>query len=147
MSEVVRPMGMERDLSTRPMVFDPKGFLVAILANDEACKRAKVALVDAGVGSEDVRVYTSQQILEDHELYLAARSTMRRAVGALTYDQATIDLYFGYAREGRGAVWIHVPEKHDASRAMRCLADHQVLHYRYFGGDRQSDIHVGDSTA
>ena len=135
-------MGMDRDPSTRPLVFNPKGFLVAILANDEACERARVGLVDAGFGSENVRVYTSAQILEDHERYLAARSTARRVVGAITDDQATIDLYFGYAREGRGALWIHVPEHHDASRAMRTLMDHHVLHYRYFGRDRQDDIRV-----
>jgi hypothetical protein len=141
-SDVVWPMGMDRDLSTRPLVFNPKSFLVAILENDEACERARVALVDAGFATEDVRAYTNHQILEDHELYLAARSTARRVVGALTDDQATIDLYFGYAREGRGALWVHVPEKQDASRVMRYLTDHQVLHYRYFGSDREDDIHV-----
>jgi hypothetical protein len=135
-------MGMDRDLSTRALVFRPKGFLVAILDDDEACERARVALVDAGFRIEDLRVYTSHQILEDHELYLGARSTTRRVVGALTDDQATIDLYFGYAREGRGALWVHVPEKHDASRAMHYLIDHEVLHYHYFGSDRKDDIHV-----
>ena len=142
MSDVVWPMGMDRDLSTRALVFNPTGFLVAILEDDEACERARVALVDAGFGIEDLRVYTSHQILEDHDLYLAARSTARRVVGALTDDQATIDLYFGYAREGRGALWVHVPEKQDASRAMRYLTDHKVLHYRYFGSDREDDINV-----
>jgi hypothetical protein len=135
-------MGMDRDLSSRPLVFNPEGFLVAMLQSDQACERARVALVDAGFGSENVRVYTSHQILEDHELYLAARSTARRVVGALTDDQETIELYFGYAREGRRALWVHVPEKHDASRALRYLMDHPVLHYRYFGRDRQDDIHV-----
>jgi len=113
-----------------------------MLESDQACERARVALVDAGFGSENVCVYTSHQILEDHERYLAARSTARRVVGALTDDQETIKLYFGYAREGRGALWVHVSEEHDATRAMRCLLDHRVLHYRYFGRDRQDDIHV-----
>jgi hypothetical protein len=135
-------MGMDRDLSTRPLVFNPRGFLVAILENDDACEHARVALVEAGFGSEDVRVYTGHQILDDHELYLAARSKARRVVGAFTDDQATIDLYFGYAREGRGALWVHVPEEYEARRALRLLIDHQVLHYCYFGGDRQDDIHV-----
>jgi hypothetical protein len=133
---------MDRDLSSRPLVFNPKGFLVAMLENDQACERARVALVDAGFGSENLRVYTSRQILADHERYLAARSTARRVVGALTDDQETIELYFGHAREGGGALWVHAPEERDASRAMRCLMDHQVLHYRYFGRDRQDDIHV-----
>jgi hypothetical protein len=128
-------------------VFNPKGFLVAILENTEACARARTALLEAGFGAEDLRVYTSREILEDHEVYLAARSRTRRVVGTLTDDQATIDLYFGYANEGRGALWVHVPEKHDASRATRCLIDHQVLHYRYFGSDEELDIHVRQDNA
>lgn len=135
-------MGMDRDLSARPLVFNPKGFLVAILDDDASCERARATLVDVGFATEELRVYTSSQILGDHELYLAARSKARRVVGALTDDQATIDLYFGYAGEGRGALWIRAPEKHDASRAMRYLMDHQVLHYHYFGSDREDDIRV-----
>ena len=140
-------MGMDQDLSSRPLVFNPKGFLVAILENDEACERARVILVDAGFEPEHLRVYTSQEILEDHDRYLAARSMARRVVGALTDDQATIDLYFGYAREGRGALWVHVPDKHDASRAMRTLTDHRVLHYRYFGERRDEDIRMPHGSA
>jgi hypothetical protein len=98
--------------------------------------------MDAGFDRDDLRVYTSREILNDHEIYLKERSPARRVVGALTDDQATIDLYFGYAREGRGALWVHVPEKDDAARAIRYLADHGVLHYRYFGRDRETDIHV-----
>ena len=146
MSDVVWPMGMERDLSTRPMVFNPEGFLVAILNNTEACERARTALLEAGFSDGDLRIYTSQQILEDHEIFLKTRSKTRRVVGALTDDQSTIDLYFGYAKEGRGALWIHVPEKSDANRATRCLIDQDVLHYRYFGRNEELDIHVGDAT-
>jgi hypothetical protein len=140
-------MGMDRDLATRPLVFNPKGFLVAILDDEEACERARTALLEAGFGRENLRVYNSQEILEDHEVYLAARSKTRRVVGALTDDQATIDLYFGYANEGRAALWVHVPEKHDASRAIRYLTDHQALHYRYFGSAREDDINVRQSSA
>ena len=146
MSDVVWPMGMERDLSTRPLVFNPEGFLVAILENSEACERARTALLEAGFGESHLRIYTSQEILEDHETFLKSRSRTRRMVGGLTDDQATIALYFGYAREGRGALWIHVPEKFDANRATRCLVDQEVLHYRYFGRKEELDIHVGEGT-
>jgi hypothetical protein len=66
-SDVVWPMGMDQDLSTRALVFNPRGFLVAILEDDDACERAGVALVDAGFGSEDLRVYTSHQIIDSLE--------------------------------------------------------------------------------
>lgn len=139
-------MGMDRDLATRPLVLNPNGFLVAILDDAEACERARAALLLEGFAADDLRVYTSSEILEDHERYLAARSRTRRVVGALTDDQATIELYFGYAAQGRGALWVHVPEKGGASRAVRALIGRGVLHYRYFGDDEQLDIHVRDGT-
>jgi hypothetical protein len=135
-------MGMDRDLSTRPLVFNPKGFLVAILEHDGAAQEARASLEDAGFASDDLRVYRSKEILDDHERFLAERSRTRRVVGAMTDDPATIEQYFGYAREGRSALWVHVPEQRDATRAIRYLADHKVLHIRHYGHDNQEDIHV-----
>jgi hypothetical protein len=135
-------MGMDRELSDRPMVFDATGFLCVILEDDVACGRARATLEAVGFDPEHLRVYTSEEILGDGEKFLAQRSTVRKLVGALTDDQATVDLYFGYAAEGRGALWVYAPEKHDASRVMRYLTDHPVLHYRYFGSDGDHDIHV-----
>jgi hypothetical protein len=63
-------------------------------------------------------------------------------VGGFTDDPATIELYFGYAGEGRAALWVHVPDDADADRAVRGLADHQVLHFRHYGHDRQDDLHI-----
>jgi hypothetical protein len=40
------------------------------------------------------------------------------------------------------ALWVHVPEDDDADRAVRGLADHQVLHFRHYGHDSQQDIHI-----
>jgi hypothetical protein len=87
-------------------------------------------------------VYTSQQTLEDHERFLAQRTLARRVVGGLTDDPDTIKLYFGYARDGGSALWVHVPDDADAKRAVRCLADHQVLHIRYYAHGRQDDLHI-----
>ncbi len=84
----------------------------------------------------------SPQILDSWERFLAERSLAQRAVGAVTDDPDTIELYFGYAREGRSALWVHVPDEADADRAVRCLADHQVLHFRHYGHNRQQDLHL-----
>jgi hypothetical protein len=70
------------------------------------------------------------------------RTTTQRVAGALTDDPDTIKLYVGSARQGRSALWVHVPEEADAKRAVRALADHQVLHIRHYGQDRQDDIHI-----
>jgi hypothetical protein len=119
-----------------------KGFLVAILQDADYAEQAKAALAQAGLAETDLRVYASQQILDDHERFLAQRTVARRVVGGLIDDPDTIKLYFGYARDGCSALWVHVPEEADAERAVRCLADHQVLHIRYYGHDRQDDLHI-----
>jgi hypothetical protein len=142
MSEVSWPMGMDRDLSTRPLVFNPEGFLVAMLEDDEAAQEARAGLEDAGFASDDLRVYRSKEILKDHDRFLAERSMTRRVVGAITDDPASIELYFDYAEAGRAALWVHVPDERDASRAIRGLTDHKVLHVRHYGKDTQEDIHI-----
>jgi hypothetical protein len=38
-------------------------------------------------------------------------------VGGFTDDPAIIELYFGYARDGRAAVWVHVSRTTDPVRA------------------------------
>ena len=126
----------------RPLVFNPQGFLVAILEDADQAEQAGAALAAAGFAERDLRVYTSQQILDSWERFQAERSLAQRVAGALTDDPDTIEQYFGYAREGRSALWVHVPEDADASRAVRVLADHQVLHFRYYGHGRQDDLHL-----
>ena len=145
-SDVPWPTGMsDQDPAARerPLVFNPEGFLVAILPDAGQAEQARTALADAGFAERDLRVYTSQEILDSWERFQAERSLAQRVAGAVTDDPATIERYFGYAREGRSALWVHVPDDADAKRAVRGLADHQVLHIRYYGHDRQDDLHIG----
>jgi hypothetical protein len=144
-NDVVWPTGMsEQDPAARerPLFFNPKGFLVAVLEDADQAEQARTALAAAGFADHDLRVYTSQQILDSWERFQAERSLAQRVAGAVTDDPDTIELYFGYAREGRSALWVHVPDEADAKRAVRALADHQVLHFRHYGHDRQDDLHI-----
>jgi hypothetical protein len=144
-TDIVWPVGttdQDPDLSARPMVFHPKGFLVAILPDADEADRGVDALRSAGFPDRALRVYTSQQILADHELYTAQRSGPRRVVGALTDDQETIALYFGHARDGRTALWIHVVDDDAANRAIRVLADCDTFHIRHYGHRRQTDFYL-----
>jgi hypothetical protein len=144
-NEVAWPTGMsDQDPAARdrPLVFNPQGFLVAILEDADQAEQAKASLAEAGFADHDLRVYTSQQILESWERFQAERSLAQRVAGAVTDDPATIELYFGYARQGRSALWVHVPADVDAKRAVRTLADHQVLHFRHYGHGSQQDIHI-----
>jgi hypothetical protein len=146
--EIVWPMGMtDRNLSDRPMVFHPQGFLVAVLTDADEADRAVHALRSAGFADRKLRVYSSQQILADHELYTAQRSVPRRIVGALTDDQETVALYFGHARDGRSALWIHVEDEAEANRAIHGLADLDTLHIRHYGHRSQTDFHLRRPTS
>jgi hypothetical protein len=143
--DVAWPTGMsEQDppARARPLVFNPTGFLVVIVQDADQAERAKAALAQAGFAEKDLRVYTSQEILDSWERFLAERSVAQRVVGAVTDDPETNVLYFGYARQGRAALWVRIPERDDAKRALRHLIDHQVLHVRYYGHDGQEDIHL-----
>jgi hypothetical protein len=144
--QVVWPTGMsDHDPAARerPLVFNPEGFLIAILEDVDQAEQARAALAAAGFAERDLRVYTSQQILDSWERFQTERSLAQRVVGAVTDDPDTIEQYFGYARQGRSALWVHVPDDADAKRAVRALADHQVLHFRHYGHDSQQDIHIG----
>ena len=142
---VVWPTGMsDQDPAARdrPLIFNPEGFLIAILKDVDQANQARAALAGAGFAEGDLRVYSCQEILDSWERFQAERSLTQRVVGALTDDPATIEAYFGYARQGRSALWVHVPEDADAKRAVRLLADHQVLHLRHYGHGSQQDIHL-----
>ena len=144
--EVAWPTGMsEQDPAARerPLVFNAQGFLVAILEDADQAEQARMALAEAGFAETNLRVYTSQQILDSWERFQAERSLAQRVAGAITDDPDTLELYFGSARQGRAALWVHVPDEADAKKAIRALADHQVLHIRHYGYDRQDDLHIG----
>jgi hypothetical protein len=143
--EVGWPTGMsDQDPAARerPLFFNPQGFLVAILEDADQAEQARATLAEAGFAETNLRVYTSQQILDSWERFQTERSLARRVAGAITDDPATIEQYFGYARQGRSALWVHVPDDADANQAVRALVDHQVLHFRHYGHDSQKDIHI-----
>jgi hypothetical protein len=144
--EVVWPTGMsDQDPAARerPLVFNPQGFLVAILEGADQAEQAKTTLAEAGFAERDLRVFTSQEILDSWQRFQVERSLAQRVAGAVTDDPDTIEQYFGYARQGRSALWVHVPDDTDAKRAVRALADHRVLHFRHYGHGSQQDLHMG----
>ena len=142
---IVWPVGttdQDPDLSARPLVFHPKGFLVAILPGAAQADRAATALRSAGFADRELRIFTGEQILADNARYTAHHSVLRRVAAALTDDQETLDLYRRYARDGRSALWVHVTDDDEANRAIRGLAGCATLHIRHYGHRRQSDFHL-----
>jgi hypothetical protein len=144
-TDIVWPVGttdQDPDLTSRPMFFKPKGFLVAILPGADEAEGAAAALRIAGFADRKLRIFSNRQILDDHARYTAQSSLPRRVVGALTDDQETIELYYGHARDGCFALWVHVADDDEADRAIRHLSGCRSLHIRHYGHHRQSDFHL-----
>ncbi|HEX2048631.1 MAG TPA: hypothetical protein VHF27_12765 [Acidimicrobiales bacterium] len=144
-NEVVWPWGMsDRDAgpASRPWVFNPRGFLVAVLADNEEAERAAVALGRAGFPEGHRRIYPGDQVVDERRRFVAQQGPGRRLVEKLTIENDVVEMFLDYAENGRSFLWIRVPQREDANRAIRALVGHRVLHYRYYGDNSVEDIHV-----
>jgi hypothetical protein len=130
------------DPGSRPRNWRPDGYLVVILAGADVADHAQVALVEGGFEPRDVKIYSGKQILENHDRYMVKRGPMAKIVGAIRDDAEGRDLYLGYAHEDRSALWLRVPDEGKVPKALRVLADHNSLHTRYYGAEKQTDFHM-----
>ena len=131
-----------QDSSPRPWKFKPEGYLVVILADDDEAQRAQADLVTHGVAPRDVKLYTGKQILENYEVYAVRRNVTDKVVGSVVDDSEGRELYLDYARQGRCAMWVRIPDEEDVSKALRVLANHNYVHTRYYGSEQQTDFKV-----
>ncbi len=144
-SEIVWPWGMsdtDPDPASRPWVFKPQGFLVVVLAGTAEAERAGTALEAAGFPDVHRRIYTGEQVMDARRRFVAQQGAGRRLVEKLTIDADVLQLFIDYAESGRAFLWIRVPKREDANRAIRALGGHEVLHYRYYGENSVEDIHL-----
>ena len=130
------------DPSSRPWKFRPEGYLVMILASSEEAHRAETALVAQGFATRDIKLYTGKQILDIQEEYINRRGITSKVVSPLIEDVEGRELYLGYARDDRCAIWMRIPNEREVPKALRVLADYNYLHSRYYGSRQQTDYHV-----
>ena len=130
------------DPSPRPWKFRPEGYLVVIVTDSDEGRRAEAALVADGFAPRDVKVYTGTQILANFEVYTTHRTLTDKVAGAVIDDVEGRELYLGYAREDRSALWLRLPRETEVSKALRVLADTNYLHARYYGFGKQEDFRV-----
>jgi hypothetical protein len=143
--KVVWPWGMsdeDPDPATRPWVFNPRGFLLVVLEDDAEAERAGGALEQVGFGEDQRRIYAGTQVLDERERFLARRSTAQRLVEKVTIDTEVLNLLLDYARAGRAFLWVRVPERADANRAIRGLSATKVLYFRYYGDAGVEEIRM-----
>jgi hypothetical protein len=127
---------------SRPLVVDLENVLIAILANDDAGEAAEQALHAVGHSDENVRRYTSEQILAYDEAFRSGRGLKERVVGALVDDGDSMDRYVQYAREGCSALWILTRDRDDANRLIRHLADDEIVFVWFHGSEGLETMRV-----
>jgi hypothetical protein len=126
--------------ASRPLVPVLEGVLVAVLRDGDAAEHARQALAARGVADDDLRLYTAEQIVAYDEEFRATRSFTGRVVGAVADDRDAMTRYVEHGRAGRAALWVRVPEREDANRVVRHLADEDTVHIWYHGRDRVEEI-------
>ena len=134
--EIVWPWGMSEadpDPASRPWVFNPRGFLLAVVADGSEAERARSALKKVGFPETHSRSFTGEQVMEDRARFQAQQGTARRFVERVTIDTEAFNLLLDYARTGRAFVWIRTPGREDANRAIRGLSANNVLYFRFYG--------------
>jgi hypothetical protein len=104
-----------------------------ILSDAEEGQRAEADLVSNGSAPRDVKLYTGEQILENYEVYVGRRNATDKVVGSFVDDSEGRELYLGYARQDRCAMWLRIPDEENVPKALRALADHNYVHTRYYG--------------
>jgi hypothetical protein len=130
--------------SLRPWFFSAQGYLAVLFRDGEEAQRAQRSLLEHGVSEEDVRLYTSEQILGIVSRLQEERSSLAKAVAALTIDRAARERYLDNARAGGSALWIFAPAEGHADLLVRLLADYDYASVRYFGKDGVQEI-AGDA--
>ncbi len=143
--DVVWPWGLSEqdpDPASRPWVFNPRRFLLAVVDDGVEAERATAALVERGFPERHLRTYSGEQVLDERERFLAQQGALRRVVGRVTSDSEAVDLFLEYANDGRSFLWVYVPDRDHANRAIAGLSALRVLHFRYYGEDSVEDLHV-----
>lgn len=143
--EVVWPWGMtvrDPDPASRPWVFNPVGFLLAVLENDAEAERAAATLEGVGFTDAEHRTYSGEQVVADRERFQAQQSKARRLVERVTIDNEIVHLLLDYAHAGRAFLWVRAPKREDANRAIRGLTANNVLYFRYYGAAGVEDIRM-----
>jgi hypothetical protein len=131
------------DPSPRPWKFRPKGYLVAILPDEEVAEAAQASLVASAFAPTDVKVYTGDDIIKNYEVYERRRTVTDVVAGQVIDDLEGRELYLDLARHGYSALWLRVGDDEQVAKALRILADHRYIRARHYGKDRQTDFTVG----
>jgi hypothetical protein len=126
--------------SLRPWYLTATGYLVVLFSDLEEAERARRGLVEAEVSEQDLRLYTSEEILDILARLQKERSILARAVAALAADASARQRFLDNARTGGAALWLVAPTRDRADQLVGLLADYGYRSLRYYGEDGVTDL-------
>ncbi len=122
---------------TRPGAAYPDNYVIAVIEDGKKAEDAVQSLLDAGISSEDIRLFESHEILkyaEDTEKNQSLLSRIADVFQAITSDDDPhVLIYVEEARRGHAILNVHVPRSEQIERVKDILVAHSARNIKYFG--------------
>lgn len=119
----------------------PKGYIVAVVDSAETAEQGAAELRSSGFAEDDVRTYSGQMVVENHEAFLRQRSVLQRIGSAFASDEKeTVDEYIEEARRGRHFITVHAPDEDKMERARQVLASKGAYKMHHYGPSVMTDL-------
>jgi hypothetical protein len=126
------PLDRPAKRSLHPWFFSATRYVVVLFRDGAEAQRALHGLMQQGIPEHDVRLYPSAESLailsRGHE-----RSSLTKALVALTIDPKARHEYVDNAKAGGAALLLYSPTEEHADRLVRLLADYDYASFRYRG--------------
>ena len=121
-------------LGTSFGTFYPEGYIVAAFEDRGSAERAASALQGAGRAGHEVRLFSGEETLANHEEFMGQRNLGQRVAGLLaSEEQLASDEYLDLARQGHYFLIVHAPDQVEIDRASPLLKEHGAHHIRHYG--------------
>ncbi len=122
---------------TRPGDIYPRHYLMAVIDRVKEAQEAIQALHDAGIPTEDIRLFERHEIIEyaEHtERTRSLRSRIADVFQAITSDEdAHVLIYVEEALRGHAILNVYTSTPEQAERVKDILVDHHARNIKYFG--------------
>ncbi len=138
--------GIKKDFPlTRPGAIYPDNYIMAVFKDEKKAEDAVQALLQAGVASEDIRLFESHEVLdhaEDTERNKSLFARIADAFQTITSDEDQhVLIYVEEARRGHAILNVHVPESEQVESVKDILVAHSARNIKYFGRWSISILH------
>ena len=135
-----RDWPIDRPASLRPWFLSATGYLGVLFEDHTEAQRAQRSLVEHGVPGQDIRLYTSEQILDTEARLKAERSSLAQVIATVTADHELRRRYLDTAAAGGAGLWLYAPTRQRANQLIQLLAGYDYRLLLYLGDDGSEAI-------